>query len=123
MTKGEALYQFFSSFDLPAYPANAVPVGAEFPYLTYDAAYGSWEQGELNITVNLWYDSTGEVIGNAKQQEISKAIGYGGYLISCDGGSIWLKRGKPWCQSLYDPTDNKIKRWYINVTVEYLTRD
>lgn len=120
MTKEAALQAFFEQF-LPSYAASAVPNDVEFPYLTYELVTGAWEEGEVGITVNLWYYTTSEAAPNAKAREMSAAIGMGGVQVLCDGGAIWLKRGSPWCQSLYDSTDTNIKRRYINVTAEYLT--
>lgn len=121
MTKAEALYAFFSSFGIPAYASSAVPEDAVFPWLTYDLSTSAWESGEVSLTVNLWYYTTSEAVPNAKAEELSKAIGLGGKLIPCDEGVIWLKRGSPWCQSLQDDSDSRIKRRYINITAEYMT--
>lgn len=120
MTKEAALQAFFERF-LPSYAASAVPEDVVFPYLTYELITSAWEEGEVGITVNLWYYTTSEAAPNAKARELSAAIGMGGVQVPCDGGAIWLKRGSPWCQSLHDSTDTNIKRRYINVTAEYLT--
>lgn len=120
MTKGAALQAFFETI-LPAYAASAVPDDVVFPYLTYELITSAWEGGEVGLTVNLWFYTTSEATPNAKAQELSEAIGYGGKLLKCDGGYIWLKRGSPWCQNLSDDTDPRIKRRYINVIAEYLT--
>ena len=120
MTKDKALHAWFSQF-LPAYPTSNVPEDATFPWLTYELITGSWESGDIALTVNLWYYTESEAIPNAKAQELSDAIGYGGVTLPCDGGFIWLKRGSPWCQNLQDDTDPNIKRRYINVTAEYMT--
>ena len=120
MTKGAALQAFFSRF-MDAYAASAVPDDVVFPYLTYELTTSAWDGGEVGITVNLWFYTTGEAVPNAKAQELSDAIGYGGVTLPCDGGFIWLKRGSPWCQNLQDDTDQNIKRRYINVTAEYMT--
>lgn len=122
MTKGEALQRFFAQF-MPAYASTAVPEDATFPYLTYDLIIDAWEGGEVGLTVNLWFYTTGEAEPNATADELSREIGLGGKVLSCDGGYIWLKRGSPWCQSLRDETDQRIKRRYINVTAEYLTEN
>lgn len=122
MTKAAVLQDFFSGF-LPAYAFSSVPEDVLFPYLTYDLVLDAWTGGEVGLTVNLWYYTDSEAIPNAKAQEISEAIGYGGKILPCDGGFIWLKRGSPWCQSLRDDTDPGIKRRYLNVTAEYLTKD
>ena len=123
MTKPAALHNFFSSFSLPAYTTASVPEDAVFPYLTYELATSAWEEGDVGLTVNLWYHTEGEAAPNQKAREISKVIGQGGVVLLCDGGYIWLKRGSPFCQNLSDQTDRGIKRRYINVTAEYLTQD
>lgn len=123
MTKGAALYQFFSGFGMDAYTATGVPDDAILPYLTYELITSAWEGGEVGITVNLWYRTESEALPNAKAEELSRAIGVGGKILACDGGYIWLKRGSPWCQSLKDDTNPAIKRRYINVTAEYLTEN
>lgn len=120
MTKEAALQAFFEQF-LPAYAASSVPDDVEFPYLTYELITGAWEEGEVSMTVNLWYYTTSEATPNAKVREISEAIGRGGIQIPCDGGTIWIKRGSPWCQSLTDSADTRIKRRYLNVTADYNT--
>lgn len=121
MTKEAALHKFFSSFGMKAYPASAVPDDGRLPYLTYEMITSAWETGEVALTVNLWFYTTGEAAPNAKAGELSQAIGPGGRVFPCDGGYIWLKRGSPWCQSLGEETDPNIKRRYINVTAEFLT--
>lgn len=121
MTKAAALYQFFSSFGMPAYPSSNVPDDVTFPYLTYELITSAFETGEVGLTVNLWFYTTSEAIPNAKAEEIGTRIDEMAPL-RCDGGAIWLKRGSPWCQSLSDETSPIIKRRYINVTAEYLTQ-
>ena len=123
MTKEAALKQFFNSFGITFYTSTAVPKDAVFPYGTYEVITSDWDGGEVGMTVNLWYFTTGESEPNAKARELSDAIGLGGKLLPCDGGYIWLKRGSPWCQSLSDETSETIKRRYINVTAEYLTEN
>lgn len=126
MTKEAALQAFFEQF-LPSYAASAVPDDVEFPYLTYELITSAWDEGEVGLTVNLWYYTTSEAAPNAKVREISSAIGMSGTLVPCDDGAIWFKRGSPWAQSMTDSTDpkikrdTKIKRRYLNVTAEYLT--
>ena len=117
MTKGAALQRFFSGF-MTAYASNAVPEDAILPYLTYDAVFDAC--AAVSITVNLWFRTTSEAVPNEMAQKISDAIGPGGTLLPIDGGSIWLKRGSPFCQALADDTDKNLKRRYINVTAEFL---
>ena len=120
MTKGTALQSFFNSI-MPAYTETSVPDDAAFPYLTYQLSLNAWDSGETALSINMWFYTTSEAVPNAKTQELSDAIGYGGVTLPCDGGFIWLKRGSPWCQNLQGDTDPNIKRRYINVTAEYMT--
>ena len=109
MTKDKALHAWFSQF-LTAYPTSNVPEDATFPWLTYELITGALDSGEISLTVNLWYYTESEAIPNAKAQEISTAIGYGGTVIPC-------------CQNIADETDKNIKRRYLNITAEYLTEN
>lgn len=121
MTKEQALYQFFNSFDITGYRSTSVPDDVIFPYLTFDTPISSFEEDPVSITANLYYYTDSEEEPDAKAEEIRKAIGMGGKLLNCDGGAIWLKWGSPWCQSLGDETNHNIKRRYMNITAEYLT--
>lgn len=118
MTPEAAIYQFFSGFGIPAYASSSVPTEAEYPYLTYDLAVGSWLDGEVNITVNLWYYGGSEAAPNEKARQIGAAIGFGGKTLPCDGGFVWLKKGAPFCQSMTEDNDN-VRRRYINISAEY----
>lgn len=122
-SKANAIYEFLSGFGIPAYSSASVPVEAEYPYITYDLSVGSFMDGEVNITTNLWYRTDEEVDINNKVQEMSNAIGMGGCLVACDCGVVWIKRGTPWCQSVNTDSDDKIKHKYINIDVEYFTTD
>ena len=122
MTKAAAIYQFWNSFGLTAYEENSVPDDANFPYITYQLVTDSFDR-EIPLTASLWYRSESGTAINAKTDEISQKISRGGKIISCDGGAIWLKRGKPFAQSMGDESDDLIKRKYLNITAEYLTAD
>lgn len=124
MTPEAALYQFMSGFGIPAYAATATPSEAEFPYITYDLVVGEWEGGEVNVPVNVWYRTDSEALPNAKVREIGKALGIGGTTVQCDGGMLWLTKGSPWAQAMrVEGEDDKIKRRYVNINVEYLLTD
>lgn len=125
MTKEAALHAFYSSFGLKAYEENAVPTGEDapdFPYLTYSVSSDSIGT-DVALTASLWYRGTSWVQANAKADEISRRIGRGGKILSCDGGAIWMRRGTPFAQSMGDESDDQIKRKYINITAEFLTAD
>lgn len=123
MTPEAAIYQFMSSFGIPAYAATATPSDAEFPYITYDLVLGEWMQGEVNMPVNVWYRTDGEAEPNAKVREMSNRID-GGVMLACDGGFVWVKKGSPWAQAVrVEGEDDKVKRRYVNVNLEYLTTE
>lgn len=121
MTIAAALYEFFSSFGIDAYPNNSVPDKAKFPWLTYEATLGNWGDAPVSIGVNLWYHTESEAVPNAKVKQISDAIGNGGVMLKCDDGAIWVKRGEPWCNSLANENDSTIKQRALNITLEFLT--
>ena len=77
----------------------------------------------MPLVVNLWYygDSLLPIVN--KTEEISKAIGMGGVYVPCDGGALLIQRGSPFSQPQTDAADNKIKGRYINVTVDFLTKN
>lgn len=126
MTKAAAIYQFFSSFGLPAYEENSVYSFDEkptFPYLTYELNTDTFSENTTSMSCSLWYRSTSWVQANAKAEEISKAIGQGGTLLKCDDGYIWLMRGSPFCLSMGDDSDDMIKRKFINISAYFFTAD
>ena len=120
MTPEAALNTFLGGFGIPAYAGTAVPSDTAFPYLTYDLVVGEWGGGEVNVPVNVWYRTDSEAEPNAKVREIADAIGLGGVTVPCDGGMLWLKKGSPWAQAVREEGDEKIKRRYVNVNIEYL---
>ena len=122
MTKAAAIYQFWNSFGLTAYEENTVPDDADFPYITYQLVTDSFDR-ETPLTASLWYRSESWTAINAKTEEISQKISRGGKIIACDGGTIWLKRGRPFAQNMGDESDNLIKRKYLNITAEFMTAD
>lgn len=124
MTPEAAIYGFLNGFSIPAYASASVPDQAQFPYITYDLVLGEWGQPEVNMPVNVWYRTESEAQPNAKVREIGERIGMGGVLLHCDGGALWLKKGSPWAQAVtVEGEDEKVKRRYVNINIEYLTAD
>ena len=123
MTPEAAIYSFLSGFGIPAYAASSVPDDQPFPYITYELVISDgFGSGEVMMTANVWYRTDSEALPNAKVREIHKAIGRGGVTLPCDGGMLWLKRGTPWAQAVsMSGTDEKVKRRYLNIDIEYLT--
>lgn len=124
MTPEAAIYGFLNGFSIPAYASASVPDQAQFPYITYDLVLGEWGQPEVNMPVNVWYRTESEAQPNAKVREIGERIGMGGVLLHCNGGVLWVKKGSPWAQAVtVEGEDEKVKRRYININIEFLTSD
>lgn len=124
MTPEAAVYKFLAGFGIPAYASSSTPDQAEFPYITYDLVLGTWGRTEVNVPVNVWYRTDSEAVPNAKVREIAEAIGLGGVTVPCDDGMLWIKKGSPWAQSVtIDGEDEKVKRRYVNINIEFLTTD
>lgn len=122
MTKAAAIYKFWSGFGLPAYEENSVPTGSEFPYITYQLVTDSFGSPTY-MSASLWYYGTKWTDINAKAEQISRTIGKGGKSIPCDGGGIWITRGKPFAQNMREPDNDMIRRKLLNITAEYITND
>lgn len=121
MTPEAAVYGFLSSFGIPAYASTSTPSDVEFPYLTYDLVVDGWTGGEVNMPVNIWGLTDSEAYMNSMVRTISNRLGIGGVTIPCDGGMLWFKKGSPWAQAVRVEGENeKIKRRYININIEYL---
>ena len=119
MTKEAALYNFFSSFGLPAYPAEDVPDDAVFPWLTYETVSGAYGD-ELYPLVEVWYygDSNAEI--NAKCRQIGERC-KNGVMLSCDDGGMLVYSGT-WA-AVRDPADDRIKRRRSDFSIEFFTRN
>lgn len=118
MTQTEALYKFFSSFDIPAFPANSVPETTTYPWLTYEAKTGFWGDS-VSCAVNLYYHTDSEKLPNDKAWEIAERIGMGGIQLPCDTGAIWIKRGTPWSTPIAE-ADSATKHRQLITTLEFI---
>ncbi len=120
-TKAAAIQSLLERVGIPVYTASSVPDDAEMPYMTYTPVNDSFDH-ETSLIANIWCYGDGEVEPNALAQTLSELIGRGGRVIRCDDGAIWVKRDQPFCQAVTDE-DDKVKRRYINLIVEFLTID
>lgn len=127
MNKIQALHEFWSGFNWPAFDETSVPeekerialYGQAFPYLTYEVR--SDEFGNDTAMTASIYDRTSSWKNiTEKEMEISEAIGRGGKLINYDGGAFWIKKANPWAQRMGDEKDDKVRRIYFNVSIEFL---
>ena len=119
MTQEAALYSFFNSFNIPAYPNIRVPDEAEYPYITYEQASGLWLDDAFP-TVNIYYKGEDLTRLNAKVREIGAVLKNGGITLDCDGGMLWITSGTPFVNFTTDPTDRSIKHAVLNINVEIL---
>lgn len=119
MTKEKAYHAFLTSFGWEAYDENTVPEDATLPRLTYslaDAEFGN----PVTMSISAWDSSYSWADVTEMKDDIYEGIGLGGRIIPYDDGYIWVKRGQPFSQRMSDE-DDKIRRIYINLEVEYLT--
>ena len=119
MDKIQALHNFWSNFGLTAYDQNTVPDDAQLPYITYEVSDDSFGN-TLAQTASLWYRSSSWADITNKEIQISNFITMGGRLITYNGGAFWIKKASPWAQRMSDPSDDKIRRIVLNVTIEFL---
>lgn len=120
-TMAAAFQKFVEGFGIPAYAATAVPDDAVMPYITYVLIDGDILSEKQNIEVDIWYYGDSEAEPNAKATQLKDYIGLGGKIIKYDDGALWIKRGNPFCQSVAGD-DDKVKRRYINLSVEFITK-
>ena len=122
MNKNQALYSFWSSFDLPAYDENTVPADAVLPYITYEDATGSIGN-VISLSASLWYRDTSWSAISQKAQDIADHIEeMDPPAIRLDTGRLYLFRGSPWAQRMDEPDDDGIRRVVLNLQAEYLTQ-
>lgn len=122
MDKEQALHAFWSGFGMPAYDESSVPEDAVMPYITYNVATGSIND-VLPLSATLWYRSSSWEAISKKSEEIARRIAEDGFYIhDVDGGYLWLTKGSPFAQRIQTENDSMIRRIYINITAEYLTR-
>lgn len=117
MTKAAALYQFFNSFSVRAYPTTDVPDDVAFPYLTYELSVGAFEEA-TNPTVELWDYSTSNVPINEMAQRIDNRC-KAGATIRFDGGGAVIYSG-PWV-GLRDDVSIDIKRRRSIFTIHWVS--
>lgn len=120
MTKAEAIHNFWSRFGIPAYEQNSVPQDAELPYIAYSFSTGSFGDA-VELSAALWYRDDSWNACNRKTEEICRELDYGGTVLCCDRGLIWLRPGLPFAKSMGDPKDRALRGKAIRVVAEFNT--
>lgn len=128
MDKAQAIHRFWSGFGLEAYDENTVPEKAlndlmneDVPYITYSVATDSIGN-VVNLSGILWYHSSSWAGISKKAEQIADYLGLGGKMSPIDGGYLWLVRGTPFSQRMPEPEDDTVRKIYINIQAEFLTR-
>lgn len=121
MDRWEALYQFWSSFGVPAYEENSVPDldQVTFPYITYEAKVGGWEE-PVACTASIWDESYSWAAADRLSDTIESAIRLSD-PVAYNGGMyrVWIG-DTPFSQNMGDPDNDKIKRKVLNVNFEFM---
>ena len=110
----QALYQFWSSFGLPAATIGTVPDGWNLPYITYSLV--ETEPTEpATCYAQVWYRDTANAAMLAKVDEIKNAIKTAAVL-KCNGGYVVLRPLSPFVQLMVD--ENPENRYaYISLQI------
>lgn len=124
MDKAQAIDKFWNSFGIPAFDQYTIPDDKRnvFPRITYSVYMDNFDRPVV-MNASLWYKSKSWKEITQKTDEISKAIEEA-YPITkaIDDGRLYITKGTPWAQRMDDPEDDNIRRMYLTIQVEYLTR-
>ena len=120
MDKEQALHQFWSSLGIAAYEENSVPDGATFPYVTYQKLSGRLEDA-LYPTGSIWTRNSSWAEADALKRQLEAKFEHGGIIYKLDNGRIYISQGSPFAQGMSDDVDKMVKRYVINLAVEFLT--
>lgn len=115
----KALYQFWSSFKIPAYPEYHVPDDATEPYITYEIAEPHWNS-QTSHHARVWYRDESYVSINAKLDEISDAIG-DGVTTRTENGIIALFKDDAFIQDQPYEDATEVKVAYLSLILQAYT--
>ena len=129
MTREQAIFDFWNSFNIPAFEENSVPTGENapaYPYITYQLVVDDF-RGQVQTSASVYdrdknnYSALFQVL--QKTAEIRKKISRGGIMLAFDSGVVWLKPNTPFSQIMGDSEDNAVRRAYLNMTAEFISAD
>ena len=109
----KALYQFWSSFDLPAYVENDVPDWAKLPYITYEVAKPDGLE-QIPYFARVWYRSSSYVEIATNADEIEARI-KGGCSIPFEDGCMVLYKESAFIQFQSFEDDDDVKVAYLSM--------
>ena len=114
----KALYSFWSSFGLDAYPESNVPSDVKFPYITYTLIQPEWDRPTTH-QARVWYKSESYRGINAKVDEIVTRIG-AGVMIPAEPGYVCIRKSNPLVQ--FQGIDvPELKVAYLNLQINAYT--
>ena len=112
----QALYAFFSAFQIPAYVESTEPDGALPPYITYELTEPDW-RGRASFHARVWYRSTSFSEIAAKVDEIRAALGEG-VSIATESGAVYLWADDNWAQFQPMDGDPTLKCAYLSLIIQ-----
>lgn len=121
MDKQQAYYSLWSQFDIPAYDELSVPDGAEMPYITYQVIVDELDE-VIAPTASIWYRGTSWSAIDEKLAEVNTKIS-SMKPIRLDDGFMFVTKGNPWAQRMAEDTDRTVRRYILNLNVEFLTAE
>lgn len=105
-----ALYEFYSSFGLPAYQTDSVPDDAQLPYITY-----LYQEPGRDTPATHYAQVYMRTVSNTEPLSVAgriiSAIGDGVRL----NGGVVIRPATPLVQVLVDGSDPDIRTAYINL--------
>ncbi len=121
MNKWQGLQAFWESFGIPAYDENTVPDDAALPYITYEAAVGSFGDN-VPLSASVWYHGTSWADISQKVEEISQALN-GWKLVGLGNRQyIYLRKDGVFAQRMPDE-NTLIRRIRLSLSAEFFTAD
>lgn len=119
MDKYQALDSFWNSFGWPAYDEGTVPDDAPLPRITYSVVTDNLDNSVM-IPASLWDKSMSWERISKKAEEIAQAlVTMYPPAIKLDDGRLYLSKGSPFAQRMQEPSDDTIRRIYLNVDAEF----
>lgn len=122
MSKESAMHSFWNSFGVKAYDATKVPPEAKehYPYITYTSPTDVMDN-PVSININIWDRSGSWTRTTALKDAIAhRILAPGESTLEFENGRIYLAGGQPFAQRVEDEDDPAIRRYYINITAEFL---
>ena len=122
MDKQQALHNFWAGFNVPAYDENSVPDSMRntFPRITYDVVVDDFLHSTA-MSASLWDRSSSWAGVIGLLTDIESKISNGGYILPYDDGALWIKKANPWAQRMGEPSDDTIRRIFLNIEVEFIS--